>query len=626
MLFFLDLYIFGEDPTTYSKTPCRIGGLGHIVNIFLVDLHEKDIFPWLVLRLLLLGLFVSAGLVLAKKLKSRLALRFEMFTYKGSYFIIGFLVLTMNLFICAKTYNWIRWKILCNDLDGTCHCEDAKCGGYISNDLHIRNDRFASLTQCGAFLADSLAVFSVLDLILQDDSMYHFGKFSLCGTEVNLFGLWEKHRTRILWGSFGVLMVLGVIGLWNSTGALAAYQLMSVGHRSNIGRMVIAGALFIIDLCIVTQDLDFPHFENSLEVMLLGTNIAFEGSFINYIMVFVSMLLDLNCLYTLGWYEPTEYGQYFLGNSSVCSRSNVSDFEVNCSSPKCPKVEKSTFSNDWRNLTTCYAEDRLLQSRYNEQIHKYRLYLAAIPIMIGIFIFASLFRLAGRSWQNMCRRVVISNAFAAKRIQEFQSVEMAPVFSEGREGCPRAVEEVQETAMSRAERLLCEIRAADPDVASHRVIVVTAGGVKAFDLRDNPRSPFAGFHGAWMRPHVFCRRLRWWLRRRLVSLWQAQEDLSIQELADSGLQLPGRPPSSSRDHLYARVKDLKEKLRSAGSVRTDVPFRSVELLWQGRLLHDDTMLRSLGADAVFFLLYDRWSLRRKRLAAWRCHGDREVVA
>ena len=38
-----------------------------------------------------------------------------------------------------------------------------------------------------------------------------------------------------------------------------------------------AGCLFVVDLCIVTQDLDFPHFENSLEVMLLGTNIAFEG-------------------------------------------------------------------------------------------------------------------------------------------------------------------------------------------------------------------------------------------------------------------------------------------------------------------------------------------------------------
>ena len=31
------------------------------------------------------------------------------------------------------------------------------------------------------------------------------------------------------------------------------------------------------DICIVTQDLDFPHFENSVELKMLGTNIAFEG-------------------------------------------------------------------------------------------------------------------------------------------------------------------------------------------------------------------------------------------------------------------------------------------------------------------------------------------------------------
>lgn len=228
--------------------------------------------PWILLRIILVTTFLLVGVFFAKILKSRLALRFEMFTYKGSYFIITAAVLVIDLLLCAKVYNWIRWKVLCNSYTAPCACEDVKCGGYISNDLHIRNDTFAHLTQCGAFIADTLAVFSVLDLILQDDSVYRLG------SGLNISGFWERHRTHLLWGSFSVVMLLGVPSIFLSHKALATYQQgNSVTHRSNVGRMVVAGCLFVVDLCIVTQDLDFPHFENSLEVMLLGTNIAFEG-------------------------------------------------------------------------------------------------------------------------------------------------------------------------------------------------------------------------------------------------------------------------------------------------------------------------------------------------------------
>ena len=111
--------------------------------------------------------------------------------------------------------------------------------------------------------------------------------------------------------------------LIRSSQDLATYQ-QTLGlnaHRSNLGRMAVAGVLLVMDICIVTQDLDFPHFENSVELKMLGTNIAFEGCFINYIQVFVSMLLDLNCLYTMGWYEPKYYGQYVIKeeNFRICS-------------------------------------------------------------------------------------------------------------------------------------------------------------------------------------------------------------------------------------------------------------------------------------------------------------------
>ena len=229
---------------------------GELVTSSIYSISLKEIrSPWILLRLSLLLTFLLSGLLFAKMLKKRLALRFEMFTYKGSYFIITGAVLVIALAICAKVYNKIRWKIVCNDYDADCSCEDAKCGGYLSNDLHMQNNTFARLTQCGAFIADTLAVFSVLDLTLQDDSVYHIS------SSFNVSGFWEKHRSKILWGGFALLMILGIPSIVFSSGAFLAYQQkFSLGHRSNIGRMVVAGILFVVDLCIVTQDLDLSTF------------------------------------------------------------------------------------------------------------------------------------------------------------------------------------------------------------------------------------------------------------------------------------------------------------------------------------------------------------------------------
>ncbi|CAE7664035.1 unnamed protein product, partial [Symbiodinium necroappetens] len=93
--------------------------------------------------------------------------------------------------------------------------------------------------------------------------------------------VWLRNRGRVLWGCFALVAVWGVGSLLKSSEALMQYQTaktaLTGAHRSNIGRMAVAGLLLIMDICIVTQDLDFPHFENSVELKMLGTNIAFEG-------------------------------------------------------------------------------------------------------------------------------------------------------------------------------------------------------------------------------------------------------------------------------------------------------------------------------------------------------------
>jgi len=629
-LFLLDLYVFGEDPTTYSMTPCMSSQLGPLVNLFLFRLSFDQLNRWFLLRLLLLSSFVAAGILLTRKLKKRLALRFEMFTYTGSTLVIGFVGVVVSLILSAKVYNFIRWAMVTKHAA----CDQPVCDPeWLSNDLHISNSSFARLTQCGAFLADSLAVFLVLELILQDERTYINSELSIFGNR-DLIRVWLKNRGRILWGCFALVAVWGVGSLLKSSDALIKYQTartaLTGAHRSNIGRMAVAGLLLIMDICIVTQDLDFPHFENSVELKMLGTNIAFEGCFINYIQVMVSMLLDLNCLYTMGWYTPLDYGQYVYSDSHhICSLggANVNstierwtslDGEYrkswsDCGPPGVPPSACQKMPFPQPDTSTCEGPDHPLQSRYYADV-KSRGALAVLPFVLGLCLLCSVFRLAGRSAENLCRRVVISNAFAAKKSQDARSVELTEVVVASYESRPSMRRDLQaEVAMTFFQENVLE-EVPEGGQAADRVIVVTAVGVKVFELSDNPRSPDEGLDGAWMQPHVFCRGFRRWLRRTSLQACPRQADSPADSAADASST--AREPALA-DVPHACVKDLKGMLRNLGYVRRDVPIVSLELLWQGRLLPDETLLRSLGPDPVLYLLYDRWALRRKRLAVWR---------
>ncbi|CAE7569483.1 tmem117 [Symbiodinium natans] len=632
-LFLLDLYVFGEDPTTYSMTPCLSSLLGPLVNLFLFRMSFDQLNRWLALRLLLLASFVSAGILLTRALKRRLALRFEMFTYRGSTLVIGAVGVAVSLILSAQVYNFIRWATVTRNAE----CKQPVCDReWLSNDLHISNSLFARLTQCGAFLADSLAVFMVLDLILQDERTYINSGLRVF-SNYDLIGFWLKNRGRILWGSFGVVAVWGVRSLLTSNETLLRYQTaktaITSAHRSNIGRMAVAGLLLIMDICIVTQDLDFPHFENSVELKMFGTNVAFEGCFINYIQVFVSMLLDLNCLYTMGWYMPMYYGQYVKdGTDRICSLgpSHVNDnaerwaradrkkyYQCGGSLLSCPELDYPT-----PNYATCEHPDQLLQSRYYEDV-KSRTALAILPFAVGLLVLCTLFRLAGRSAENLCRRVVISNAFAARRSEDARSVELTAMVVDSFANRPSMARDLQadqaEATMPFRENVLEEVP--DGGLVADRVIVVTAGGVKVFELQDNPRSPDEGLDGTWLRPHVFCRSFRRWFWASIRRMQGRLAQRAPGSPAVAAVEPPARePPLVEVPH--ARVTDLKWMLRSLDYVRQDVPFNSLELLWQGRLLPDEVPLRSLGPDPVLYLLYDRWSLRRKRLAVWRAKSRR----
>ena len=75
-----------------------------------------------------------------------------------------------------------------------------------------------------------------------------------------------------------------------------------------------------MDLLIVMQDWDFPHFTSTIDVNLLGfstyilrwkyAKISVTGKWFNYGIIFMVMILDLNMWKNQIFYSPGPYGQY----------------------------------------------------------------------------------------------------------------------------------------------------------------------------------------------------------------------------------------------------------------------------------------------------------------------------
>ena len=75
-----------------------------------------------------------------------------------------------------------------------------------------------------------------------------------------------------------------------------------------------------MDLVIVMQDWDFPHFTNTLDVNLPGLHkhifnfqaveVQISGKWCNYGIIFLVMIFDLNMWKNQIFYYPEKYGQY----------------------------------------------------------------------------------------------------------------------------------------------------------------------------------------------------------------------------------------------------------------------------------------------------------------------------
>ena len=97
-------------------------------------------------------------------------------------------------------------------------------------------------------------------------------------------------------------------------------NLIPLWFFSELSRAYLCSTVLVLDLLIVMQDWDFPHFTNTLDVNLPGfhkhiinidtVEIQISGKWFNYGIIFLVMIFDLNMWKNQIFYYPEKYGQY----------------------------------------------------------------------------------------------------------------------------------------------------------------------------------------------------------------------------------------------------------------------------------------------------------------------------
>ncbi|CAG0880340.1 unnamed protein product [Cyprideis torosa] len=301
---FCNFLIFAEDPISHSVTESDIPIFGNVFSFVLTKYPPE--WTWSMIKVFFWIVAVITGMVFGKIVihhgLCHKVLRLKMFRDdQGSWFCM-FLTVLPSLYFFSYIYNVILLIAYHGNSDYV-----------IDSTMGIQNSSFMKFAACGTWLGDLFTAWFVTDMILQDNlypkwqpSVRHF---------------WRSHnnfRVIIFWFGFCTISI-AVVSL-----IISDYITWDALHRgfiatTEISRAFLASFILFLDLIIIMQDWDFPHFNNPIAVNLSGFSVAslhirlFEinitGKWFNYGIILMVMLLDLNMYKNQIFYYPEGYGQ-----------------------------------------------------------------------------------------------------------------------------------------------------------------------------------------------------------------------------------------------------------------------------------------------------------------------------
>lgn len=247
----------------------------------------------------------------------------------------------------------------------------------ITSQMGITYACFMKVAACGTWLGDFATAWMITDMMLQDNLYPWWAK------PVRRF--WHKHTTTrivVFWAG-AIVIATTVVTIILSDAIVWDSLVGRYFSTTELSRAFLASAILVMDLLIVIQDWDFPHFVCDLNIKLPGmlrpsytiniwrrskttpvgkgevVTIKISGKWFNYGIIVFVMLLDLNMWKNQVIYKPSEYGQYVhpvtkmvhTVNDTIAQRKAllVPDIKWNYNSrlaEKDPATNKSLVEND----------------------------------------------------------------------------------------------------------------------------------------------------------------------------------------------------------------------------------------------------------------------------------------
>ncbi|XP_049958056.1 transmembrane protein 117-like [Schistocerca serialis cubense] len=387
---FCNFLIFAEDPISHSHTESTIPIVGNVFSFVLTKYPPE--WRWSLIKVLMWLLAILCGMIVGKLLIHGYLcgslLRLKMFRDDQGSWMTMFLTVIVSLYVFSHGYNLLLALWYDN------------CLLHINSDMGVTNASVMKAAACGTWLGDLITALMVTDMMLQD----------------NLYPQWAR-RARAVWRRSNVPRILlfwvGSVVATAVVVTLIVSDWISWDHlnqdflsTTELSRAFLASFILVMDLLIVMQDWDFPHFTTTLHVNLPGFSVAtlqwkyaevdITGKWFNYGIIFLVMLLDLNMWKNQIFYDPKDFGQYTGPDDKV---RTVNEPEILSTG------NSSLWTWEYRSQINpqtglpFYEEDMQMNSRYMNYPLSVK-WTAFIPSGIGLILFVSLVSLYGRFPSN----------------------------------------------------------------------------------------------------------------------------------------------------------------------------------------------------------------------------------
>ena len=312
---FCNFLIFAEDPISHSPTECEIPVVGNVIS-FVFTRYPPE-WHWQAVKVSLWVIAMFIGLLVGKyvvhHILLRRVLRLKMFRDEEGTWMIMIISMFLSCYVFSVVYNYLLISA------------HPMASRYVINTrMGVSNANFMKAAACGTWLGDFFTAWMVTDMMLQDNL------YPCWATGLRRF--WRNHgyvRIVVFWsGSVGIttLVVYLIVSDDISWDNLNQDFIAS----TELSRAFLASSILVMDLLIVMQDWDFPHFVCDLDIKLPGVTQAsytleffkksvnssseiyfhITGKWFNYGIIVIVMMLDLNMWKNQIIYYPPGYGQY----------------------------------------------------------------------------------------------------------------------------------------------------------------------------------------------------------------------------------------------------------------------------------------------------------------------------